>query len=79
MYVNPQFTKDLQICTNNNNITLRFSGDGRKTTKKRGSVMTTFCLPSASSRSPDKEYCIPIYDGEILLINVTIIVLKCID
>jgi len=44
-------------------ITLRFSGDGRKTTKKLGSVMTTFSIPN-EKRSPDNEYCIAIYDGE---------------
>jgi len=47
-------------------VNLRFSGDGRRTTKKLGSVMTTFCLPSENliERSPDKEYCISIYDGK---------------
>ncbi|KXJ06364.1 hypothetical protein AC249_AIPGENE12538 [Exaiptasia diaphana] len=45
-------------------IDLRFSGDGRKTTKKMGSVMTTFSLPSEKNRSPDTEYCISIYDGK---------------
>ncbi|EDO32150.1 predicted protein [Nematostella vectensis] len=49
-----------------NVITLRFSGDGRKTTKKLGSVMTTFCFPAENSvkRSPEREYCISIYDGK---------------
>jgi len=63
MIVDEDFKTDIDTNTSQNNtITLRFSGDGRKTTKKTGSVMTTFCIPG-SSRSPEKEYCISIYDG----------------
>lgn len=57
----------------NNLITLRFSGDGRRTTKKLGSVMTTFSLPveNLNKRSPDKEYCISVYDGEFCTMYMT--------
>lgn len=49
-----------------NVIELRFSGDGRRTTKKLGSTMTAFAVPreNLESRSPDKEYCVSIYDGK---------------
>ena len=41
-------------------------GDGRKTTKKVGSVMTTFSITSEGARSPSKEYCLSICNGEFI-------------
>lgn len=66
MMKNDSFSKAFKDGKVNGVNTLRFSGDGRKTTKKLGSVMTTFSLPSENKedRSPDKEYCLSVYDGE---------------
>ena len=51
-------------CFNNDVVTLRYAGDGRQTTKKLGSTMATFNVPTEKDRSPDKEYCISLYDGQ---------------
>ena len=66
MMKDKEFGKSFKDGGSNGVIALRFSGDGRKTTKKPGSVMTTFCLPSENKqeRNPNKEYCISLYDGE---------------
>lgn len=62
-----QFQKTVLFpCIPTGSVVLRFSGDGRRTTKKLGSTMTAFSAPleNSDTRSPDKEYCISIYDGE---------------